>query len=178
MRTILTLALLAASLTTAATAQVPQPFPKPGAPSTTPPVATPSAPPKPGAPAAPQGAAEPTPETLGAPLYPSAQFIASYDAGRGQRYYLYGTAAPFAEIVQYYKNTLKQRGELVYEQPALHQFDLGRFREETMAFPPSVTVKDYTFGGTGGYLNPKRGAKPARFPTIIQIVPNPPGADR
>ena len=112
------------------------------------------------------------------PIYPSAQFIASYDAGRGQRYYLYGTAATFAEIVQYYRNTLKQRGELVYEQPALHQFDLGRFREETMAFPPSVTVKDYTFGGTGGYLNPKRGAKPARFPTIIQIVPNPPGAGR
>ena len=131
--------------------------------------------PRPGAPAAPQGAAEPTPESTGCAVYPSAQFIASYDAGRGQRYYLYGTAAPFAEIVQYYRNTLKQRGELVYEQPALHQFDLGRFREETMAFPPSVTVKDYTFGGTGGYLNPKRGAKPARFPTIIQIVPNPPG---
>jgi hypothetical protein len=47
-----------------------------------------------------------------------------------------------------------------------------------MAFPPSVTVKDYTSGGTGGYLNPKRGAKPERFPTIIQIVPNPPGAGR
>ncbi len=79
---------------------------------------------------------------------------------------------------RYYRNTLKQRGELVYEQPALHQFDIGRFREESMAFPPSVTVKDYTFGGTGGYLNPKRGATPARFATIIQIVPNPPGGDR
>jgi hypothetical protein len=178
MRTILPLALLAVTLTTVATAQVPQPFPKPGAPSTTPPVATPSAPPQPGAPAAPQGAGEPAPGALGVALYPSAQFIASYDAGRGQRYYLYGTTATFAEIVQYYRNTLKQRGELVYEQPALHQFDLGRFREETMAFPPSVTVKDYTFGGTGGYLNPKRGAKPARFPTIIQIVPNPPVVDR
>jgi hypothetical protein len=57
-------------------------------------------------------------------------------------------------------------------------FDTGRFREETMAFPPSVTVKDYTFGGSQGYLNPKRGAKPARFATVIQIVPAPPGAAR
>jgi hypothetical protein len=47
-----------------------------------------------------------------------------------------------------------------------------------MAFPPSVTVKDYTWGGSQGYLNPKRGAKPARFITIIQIVPAPPGASR
>ena len=171
MRTTLSLALLVISLVTSATAQVPQPFPKPGAPGSTPPVATPSAPPQTGAPAAPKSAAEPAPGSLGVSIYPSAQFITSYDAGMGQRYYLYGTTAPFAEIVQYYRNTLKQRGDLVYEQPAVHQFDLGRFREETMAFPPSVTVKDYTFGGTGGYLNPKRGATPARFPTIIQVVP-------
>lgn len=107
-------------------------------------------------------------------MYPAAQFITSYDAGKGQRYYLYGTTAAFADIVQYYKTALKQRGELVFDQPAIHQFDIGRFREETMAFPPSVTVKDYTWGGTGGFLNPKRGAQPARFPTIIQVVPNPP----
>jgi len=174
----LPLALLVTSLVTSATAQVPQPFPKPGAPGTTPPVAAPSAPPQTVAPAAPQSAAEPAAGSLGVAIYPAAQFITSYDAGMGQRYYLYGTNASFAEIVQYYRNTLKQRGELVYEQPAVHQFDLGRFRDETMAFPPSVTVKDYTFGGTGGYLNPKRGANPARFPTIIQIVPAVAGSDR
>jgi len=174
----LPLSLLVTSLVTSATAQVPQPFPKPGAPGTTPPVAAPSAPPETVAPAAPQSAAEPAAGSLGVAIYPAAQFITSYDAGMGQRYYLYGTNAPFAEIVQYYRNTLKQRGELVYEQPAVHQFDLGRFRDETMAFPPSVTVKDYTFGGTGGYLNPKRGANPARFPTIIQIVPAVAGRDR
>ena len=39
-------------------------------------------------------------------------------------------------------------------------FDTGRFREEAMAFPPSVTVKDYTWGGKGGYLNPIRGGQP------------------
>ena len=66
---------------------------------------------------------------------------------------------------------LKDRGELVFDAPAVHMFDIGRFREETMAFPPGVTVKDYTWGGKGGYLNPIRGGQPARFPTIIQIVP-------
>jgi len=34
-----------------------------------------------------------------------------------------------------------------------------------------VTVKDYTRGGGKGYLNPKRGAQPTRFKTIIMIVP-------
>ena len=57
-------------------------------------------------------------------------------------------------------------------------FEVGRFREETMAFPPGVTVKDYALGRVAGYLNPKRGAEPARFQTIIQIVPAPAGAPR
>ena len=37
------------------------------------------------------------------PVYPSAQFLSAYDAGRGQRYLLYGTTASFAEIVAYYR---------------------------------------------------------------------------
>jgi hypothetical protein len=40
-----------------------------------------------------------------------------------------------------------------------------------MAFPPGVTVKDWTWGGSQGYLNPKLGGQPTRFPTIIMIVP-------
>jgi hypothetical protein len=52
---------------------------------------------------------------------------------------------------------------------------LARYREETMAFPPSVTVKDWTSGGAGGYPNPKIGAQPQRFPTVIMIVSPPPG---
>ena len=87
----------------------------------------------------------------------------------------FGTNAGFVEIVNYYKTVLKQRGELVYEAPGVHQFDIGRFREETMAFPPSVTVKDWTSGGSPGYLNPKPGAQPQRFPNVIMIVPPPPG---
>jgi hypothetical protein len=162
-------------------AQTPVPFPRPGQPASPPaqkPPATPPAQKPPAEPLAPAPTGEPSESTLGAPLYPGAQLITSYDAGRGQRYYLFGTNTPFADIVAYYKTTLKQRGELVFEAPATHMFEIGRFREETMAFPPSVTVKDYTWGGSQGYLNPKRGAKPARFTTIIQIVPVPPGATR
>ena len=116
--------------------------------------------------------------TLGFPVYPNAQFIASYDAGRGQRYYLFGTELRFAEMVKYYQSALKNRGTLVFDAPATHVFEIGRFREETMAFPPGVTIKDYTWNGSAGYLNPKRNAQPARFPTIIQIVPSPAGAPR
>ena len=171
---------------TVATAQTPQPFPKPGDPERPQQLpAPPAQPPSPGAKVlppqetastaqAPSG--EPNEQTLGTPIYPGAQFITSYDAGRGQRYYLFGTAADFAQIVAYYKATLKQRGELVFEEPPVHMFDLGRFREETMAFPPSVTVKDYTWGGSQGYINPKRGAQPARFKTIVQVVLAPTGA--
>jgi hypothetical protein len=109
-------------------------------------------------------------------LYPNAQFLASYDAGRGQRYYLYGVGAPFAELVTYYRTQLKERGNLVYEEPATHMFEVGRFRDETMAFPPGITVKDWTFGGSQGYPNPRRGVQPARFPTVLMIVPPPAAA--
>ena len=146
-------------------AQTPQPFPKAGA-------AKPATPPRPPRPPprtqprccrpaqpAPGPNDIPTEATLGVPIYPGAEFVGSFDAGRGQRYYLFGTNAGFLEIVNYYKTVLKQKGELVYEEPAIHQFDIGKYKEETMAFPPSVTVKDYTWGGSAGYLNPE--ARPA-----------------
>jgi len=161
-------------------AQTPQPFPKVGPPKPAAPPTT-SAPPAtqtvlPPAPAAPGPNDTPTEATLGVPIYPRAEFVGSFDAGRGQRYYLFGTNTAFLEIVNYYKGVLKQKGELVYEEPAIHSFDIGKYKEETMAFPPSVTVKDYTWGGSAGYLNPKRGQQPTRFKTIIQIVPAVPGS--
>ena len=162
-------------------AQVPQPFPGrqpppkpvPAPPQTvTPPPATP-----PPAAVAPAPAIDvPTEAELGFPVYPTAQFIASYDAGRGQRYYLFGSDLRFVDLVKYYQNALKNRGTLVFDAPATHVFEIGRFREEAMAFPPGVTIKDYTWNRSAGYLNPKR--NPARFPTIIQIVPSPAGAPR
>ena len=163
-------------MTAAATsAQVPQPFPRPGA--AAPPPARPVAPPAPPAPmaqVAPADPAAPTEAALGFPIYPTAQFIASYDAGRGQRYYIFGTTGGYADLVAYYRTQLKERGDQVFEQPATHVFEVGRFRDETMAFPPGVTVKDWTSGGSQGYPNPRPGAQPARFPTIVMIVPAPP----
>ena len=154
---------------------VPRPFPRPGAA----PPATPAPPAKPvrarNLRRRPSGASKsgpaPTEAMLGVPIYPGAQFIASYDAGRGQRYYIFGSAATFVDLVTYYRTVLKQKGELVFEVPATHEFDVGKFREETMAFPPGVTIKDYQSEVSQGYPNPKPGGQPARFPSIIQIVP-------
>jgi hypothetical protein len=151
---------------------VPQPFPRPGANQPAGPPPAPTTRPAP-TPARPPAGPDATPSeaTLGVPIYPGAQFIASYDAGRGQRYYIFGSAATFVDLVAYYRTVLKQKGELVYDVPATHEFDVGKFREETMAFPPGVTIKDYQSDISQGYPNPKPGAQPARFPTLIQIVP-------
>jgi hypothetical protein len=155
---------------------VPQPFPgaprpsQPARPTAPPPVAPPAAPaPAPAKPAAADGV--PTEAMLGVPIYPGAQFIASYDAGRGQRYYIFGSAATFVDLVAYYRTVLKDKGELVFDVPATHEFDVGKFNENTMAFPPGVTIKDFQSEVSQGYPNPKPGGQPPRFPTIIQFVP-------
>jgi hypothetical protein len=161
------------------TQPVPQPFPgaprppqparpAPAPPPTTAPPPATAAPARP-APGSPQSA--PTEAMLGVPIYPGAQFITSYDAGRGQRYYIFGSAASFVDLVGYYRNALKDKGELVFDVPATHEFDVGKFNENTMAFPPGVTIKDFQSDVSQGYPNPKPGGQPARFPTIIQIVP-------
>lgn len=176
--------LLAACAGAVVSAQTPQPFPQPGQPAPAPrqiPAQRPPAvvAPAPTAPAPAQPSATPGTEVapteaqLGFPIYPTAVFLRSYDAGRGQRYYIYGVGSPFAEMVNYYRNVLKEKGNLVFEVPPTHVFEIGRFREETMAFPPGVTVKDYTFSGSAGYPNPRPGQQPERFPTLIQIVPLP-----
>lgn len=167
--------------------QTPQPFPRPGGSSAPAPAPqTPPARPTPGTssstPAVPTSQVAtappgtPTGEALGFPVYPTAQFIASYDAGRNQRYYLFGTAAAYAEVVAFYRTQLREKGDLVFDQPPTQMFQIGRFRDETMAFPPGVTVKDWTWGGSQGYPNPKLGAQPERYPTIVMIVPAPPAA--
>jgi hypothetical protein len=168
----------------AQTQPVPQPFPRPGTPPAQtaparpvppqPPPAAPARPPDgapPAAAARTTGDAAPTEAVLGVPIYPGAQFIASYDAGRGQRYYIFGSPATFVELVAYYRTILKQKGELVYEVPATHEFDVGKFNEDTMAFAPGVTIKDFQSDVSQGYPNPKPGGQPPRFPTLIQIVP-------
>jgi hypothetical protein len=167
---------------------VPRPFPQPNQPSAPPPSST--APPPtttakiPASPATAPASAptatpavaanRPTERDLGVPIYPAADYLDSYDAGHGQRYYLFGTNAPFADIVAYYKNMLHDSGHELFKAPAMQQFDLGKFRDDTMAYPPSVVVKDYTWALDGqrsdGYLAVD-GTREKRYKTVIQIVP-------
>jgi hypothetical protein len=169
--------MLVVALLAAALAQQPVPKPFPGAPP--PPRPTQPAPQEPAKPAAPPTTTTPPARTapaqpdvnLGVALYPGSQYLGAYDAGRGQKYYIYGTTASFVALVAFYREILKKGGDLVFDAPATHMFETGRFREETMAFPPSVTIKDFQSEVSQGYPNPKPGGTPARFPTIIQIVP-------
>ena len=165
--------LLAAAL--AQQQPVPQPFPPPR--GTQQPARPAPQTPAPGssvpaaAPAPPSDATAPSEATLGVPVYPAAQFLQSFDAGRGQRFYMFGSTASFLDLVTWYRTVLKQKGDLVFDAPATHEFDVGKFREETMAFPPGVTIKEYKSEISEGYPNPKPGGQPAWFPTLIQIVP-------
>jgi len=156
------------------TAQPAQPQPKPGTvkppQSAVAPPATAAAPARPAADAPPSAA-----ELGGVPIYPGATYLGSYDAGRGQRFYLYGSQQPYAELVGYYRTVLKDKGELVFDAPATHQFDVGKFKDTDVDFTPGVSIKDYTWGGSQGYLNPKPGGAPAAFPTVIQVVSPPAG---
>ena len=138
---------------------VPKPFP--GATATT------------SAAAAPEQTAPATqaPGSVEAYVFPGAEFIADYDAGRGhQRYHLYGTNTSYADVVAHYKSTIRGRNNEVFRTPPTHQFDLARFDDNTMAYPPSVVVKDYTWNGSPGYLHVD-GTTEKRYRTIIQIVP-------
>ena len=70
---------------------------------------------------------------------------------------------------------MKNGGRTIFEAPAMQQWDLGKFQEQTMAYPPSIVVKDYSWNGSAGYLFVD-GAKEKRFKTVIQIVPASPSA--
>jgi hypothetical protein len=170
--------MLALALVAALFAQqvpIPRPFPTPGSSQPAKPAPQAPAPAAPAPPPAPVAAAAanavPNEATLGVPVYPAAQFLQSFDAGRGQRFYIFGSTASFLDLVTWYRTLLKQKGDLVFDAPATHEFDIGKFREETMAFPPSITIKEYKSDVSAGYPNPKPGAEPSWFPTLIQIVP-------
>jgi hypothetical protein len=154
---------------------VPKPFP--GA-SSAPPATAPASPAPPtqapvARPASPvEQSGAPTDALLGLPgiIAPGAEFLEAFDAGKGQRCYLFGTNAPFADTIAYYKQLLKDAGRELFKSPAMQQFDIGKFQDQTMAYPPSVVVKDYASGGSPGYLQVV-GTRSVRYPTIVQIVP-------
>jgi hypothetical protein len=165
----------------------PQPFPKAGAESSPPTRQPPPSSSKPAPASAPAPAAsavppvpsgpalgKPTNETLGIPgiIYPTAEFLEAIDLGQNQHCYLFGTNLTYAEMVAYYKQVLKDSGRELFRTPATQQFDLGKFQEDAMVTPPSVVIKDYSYGGSQGYLHVV-GTRTERFKTIIQIVPMP-----
>jgi hypothetical protein len=182
---ILTVALAAPVLAEAQSVPVPRPFPGVGpteapapppqkAPAPTTPAAGSAS--RPAQPAIQEMAVPPVPVLpTSVPVYPSAEFLETFDAGAGQRYYLFGTNLPYDDIVAYYRNVLKNGGHEVYKDPGIHEFDLGKFDDGRMAFPPSIVVKDYQTENSPGYLFVS-GTTEKRFRTIIQIVP--PGPDR
>ncbi len=145
---------------------VPRPFPKPTSNVQQPPTQLPNT-------ADPKLPKDSLIAELGVTIYPNADYLDSYDAGRGQTFYLFGTNATFQEMVRYYSVILDDRGDRVFDAPATHQFDTERFRDEQMNYRPSVTIKDYTWNGAPGYLNPTPGVKPGRYQTIIQIATAP-----
>jgi hypothetical protein len=161
-------------------AQAPPPTQPPPKPKPFPTTGAAEPPPKPAGTQPPAQEARPVPPPVGTPtvqdlngtpVYPGADYLDSYDAGRGQRYYLYGTNTPYPDIVIYYRNVLKNANNReIFRTPAMHQFDLGRFAEESMAYPPSVVVKDYSWNESPGYLVVS-GTTEKRYRTVIQIVP-------
>ena len=167
------------------TAQPARPQPVPRTPAT---IGTSPAPAAP-APAAPTpavtapataatAAAAPSEAELGAPVYPTAAYLGSFDAGLGQRYYLFGTTATYSQVIAFYRGALKTRGEEVFDVPAIWSFEIGRYREQSMAYPPSVTVRDHASGPGGGYLHASGRPEGQRYATVIQIVPPAPGEAR
>jgi hypothetical protein len=118
-------------------------------------------------------AAVPTEATLGVRMPPTVAYLESFDAGRGQCFHLYGTNDPFATVVDYFRGVLRG-GRQVFREPPIQQFELGDFDDRTMAFPPAVVVKDYSWNGSEGYPFVK-GATETRYKTIIQVVPPGPG---
>lgn len=152
--TIVAACVVVAGGVTLAAQNPPRPRPFPGA---TPPAA-----------AAPEQTADIDPE-LGVPIYPGSELLGRFDAGPNQPFYLYGTASTYANVVEYYKGMLKDRGRQLFDGP-MHQFDLGRYRRETMTLQPALTVKDFTWNGRAGYVHVKDG-QVVTYPTVIQVVP-------
>jgi len=111
---------------------------------------------------------------LGVPMYPGAQLLTKYEAGPNQQVYIYGTSEVYVTVVEFFRTALKDRGRQLFGGP-MHQFDLGRYRRETMTVQPALTVKDYTWNGREGYVHVS-GRQVVKYPTIIQVVP--PGPER
>jgi hypothetical protein len=158
---------LAASL--AAQAQPPTQAPPPPV-QAPPPKPTPS--PAPAPQAGQTGQPAPVDARLtGVPIYPSADFLESFDIGDGQSVFVFGTNDLYDDVVAYYKSQLGKSSEVSKREPAIQQFDLGSTGSGSITKQrPSVLVKDFTWPDPAGYLHVS-GAVSTRYKTLIQIIP-------
>jgi hypothetical protein len=146
------------------TTPVPKPFPTSAPAPTTKPVAPGQAPA-----VSPQDGGNLDPRLAGIPIYTGAELLSSFDTGRGQWLFTFGTDMPYSDVIAFYKSQVRSSGTEIFKTPLVHQFDLGQFRSETMVYRPGVVVKDYS-GDTQGYLH-VTGTTEKRYRTVIQIVP-------
>ena len=92
------------------------------------------------------------PSPPGVPLYPTAEYLDTFDAGAASSTSLRHERAVRRDRVVLQDDAQDRRARSCSARQPTHQFDLGRFQEERMAFPPSVVVKDYTWNNSPGYL--------------------------
>jgi hypothetical protein len=116
-----------------------------------------------------QDGASVDPRLAGIPIYPGAQLLFSFDAGRGQHVFTFGTDMPTSDIVAFYRNQLRSSPTEIFRTPLIQQFDIGQFRPDTMTYRPGVVVKDYS-AEPAGYLHVS-GTAETRYRSVIQIVP-------
>ena len=126
------------------------------------------------------GRAAPTEDELGVTLYPNSTYLASFDAGRGQEFHLFGTNATFTNMVRYYRVILRDRGDEVFEAPrdppVRHR---PRFDDDRMDLPAQCDHQGlHLERRPPGYPNPLPGADPPTFATIIQFTTAPPDPRR
>jgi hypothetical protein len=162
---------LAAFQTPPAQTPPPKPTPFPGSGTTAKPAPPPTATPTASASVAGEsdlGLVDP--RLAGIAAYPGAEFLAAYDAGTGQKLFVFGTNETYEAVTAFYKTQFKKSGDEVSKQPRIQEFDLGAFNSSTMSQRPGVIVKDYTVPDPDGYLHVS-GTTQKRFKTLIQIIP-------
>ena len=102
---------------------------------------------------------------------PGAQFIASYDAGRGQRYYIFGSPASFVDLVAYYRTVLKQKGRAGLRRardPRVRRRQVPRRHDGVSA---GRDDQGLPVGRVAGLSEPEAGRPARAVPDVIQIVP-------
>ena len=118
-------------------------------------------------------------QMLGVAIYPTAQFLASYDAGRGQRYYLFGTTASFAELVGYYRRQTRRARRSRVQGSAdahVHRRNAGALQGRDDGVSAERDGEGLDERRFARLSRTRRSARSrSGFPTVIMIVPPPPG---